>query len=64
MKFEILIIEVLEETGYKVKVEDLELVSKFLGSLGLAGCHLTAYYVEVTDSQVCIINIFFMLTSF
>ncbi|GAU90373.1 hypothetical protein RvY_02796 [Ramazzottius varieornatus] len=43
--------EVLEETGYQVSSNDLELVTSMRSNVGVAGSLQTMYYLEVTDDQ-------------
>lgn len=43
--------EVLEETGYRVRPEDLECLGVLQGAVGIAAQHLHMYYVEVRAAQ-------------
>ena len=43
--------EIVEECGYRVRVESLEKISSFYTSVGFAGSRQTLYYVEVDESM-------------
>ena len=45
--------EVSEETGYRVTADRLELINCYLGAVGISGIHARAYYVQVTNQDVC-----------
>jgi UDP-sugar diphosphatase len=43
--------EILEETGYDVRAEDIERISEFFTAVSFAGSKQTLYYAEVNDSM-------------
>ncbi|MGE4497611.1 MAG: NUDIX domain-containing protein [Deferribacterales bacterium] len=43
--------EILEETGYSVRTEDIERVTSFFTAVSFAGSRQTLYYAEIDDSQ-------------
>ncbi|CAI7844685.1 unnamed protein product, partial [Closterium sp. NIES-53] len=43
--------EVLEETGYDVPLEALQLVTAALTSVGISGARQTMFYAEVNEAQ-------------
>ncbi|CAD5119116.1 DgyrCDS7760 [Dimorphilus gyrociliatus] len=43
--------EILEECGYDVPIENIEKITKFKSSVGIAGCTQTLFYAEVTDDM-------------
>jgi UDP-sugar diphosphatase len=43
--------EIFEETGYEVKVEDIEKVTEFYTSVGSAGAKQELFYAEIDDEN-------------
>ncbi len=43
--------EILEETGYSVRTEDIERVTSFFTAVSFAGSRQTLYYAEIDDSK-------------
>lgn len=44
--------EILEETGYRVRTEDVQFVTSFWSNIGTAGSKQSLFYCEVNDAMI------------